>query len=242
MSEMVETKKKHILALVLAIFVLLLAAGYLVAFVLVTAGQFLFCTAACAAIGITILILRKKAVSGSVKAANALSAVSILSVFALVVIIYIGNMGFPVTSHTPWRYQYLNYYSRNDHKAPAGFPGSIPDSARDYEYEFFPSVLQGRGHIALTYRADEEYTEVLRNDLESEAELVFPLSELDEVNERLAAEDPDDHFRGLGMYFGDIGTTHPDSTVYVVYSNYDTHFPHTDAVFIDGDYVFFSHW
>lgn len=147
---------------------------------------------------------------------------------------------FPVSSNQAWKYKALYEYTFYRESAPDFIPTEIPSSATEFHYEFLPSFLQGQGHISLEFRADQEYVDNLKKELEVRATDSFKISNIDAFNAKISAEDPNNPLRGYDMYWGDARTDHPYGTVYVLSSNYNIHHNRTSAIIIDGDYVFFS--
>lgn len=152
----------------------------------------------------------------------------------------------PVNSKSKFKYPYEMTYicdSRPGRSTrPEFFPKEIPSSATDYELDFLPSIMQGQGHLTVSFKADDEYIKDLKTSLEDKAIHVVPVNEFATFNEQIHAEDPEDPFREVDLYWGKWNEEHSDGTVYILSTNYYSHHPHTDAVIIDGNYVFFSNY
>lgn len=152
----------------------------------------------------------------------------------------------PINSTSKFKYPYEMAYICDSRPGkstrPEFFPKEIPSSATDYELDFLPSLMQGQGHLTVSFKADDEYIEDLKSSLEDKAIHIVPVKEFGAFNEQIHSEDPEDPFREVNLYWGKWNEEHPNGTVYIISTNYYSHHPHTDAVIIDGDYVFFTNY
>lgn len=152
----------------------------------------------------------------------------------------------PINSTSKFKYPYEMAYICDSRPGkstrPEFFPKEIPSSATDYELDFLPSLMQGQGHLTVSFKADDEYIEDLKSSLEDKAIHIVPVKEFGAFNEQIHSEDPEDPFREVDLYWGKWNEEHPNGTVYIISTNYYSHHPHADAVIIDGDYVFFTNY
>ena len=143
----------------------------------------------------------------------------------------------PVAVNTSWQYPIALKYSNSFKAIDTVLPEELPGSAKDVYFEFMPTILQGAGHIAVGFTADETYVKDLEDEVRSQAVHIGKYNEYGCLE--LSNQDPGSD-KVVYLWEGDIREKHPDATVYVIYSNYDWNHPHSKAVFIDGNYVFFS--
>lgn len=148
-------------------------------------------------------------------------------------ILFWGAFHMPVSAYTSWQYPLALKY--------AEFPGSdsflpreLPSSARHVRFDFMPTILQGDGHIAVGFYADDEYVKNLENELKGSAMHVVNYNELGNLNNSFKNGEI------IHLYDSGISHDHPDAKVYILYTDYDWNHPSSKAVFVDGDYVFFS--
>lgn len=150
-----------------------------------------------------------------------------------------GAFHMPVTVGTAWRYPVALRYAYEGRPPFEFFPEELPSSAEKVSFEFLPSMLQGTGHVTLRFYADENYIEELKDRLEDEAMYVTDFEGLNEINENL------ENYDVISFYSVDEGelleVKHPDAQIYILYTNYNWNHPHSRAVFIDGDFVFFEY-
>lgn len=141
----------------------------------------------------------------------------------------------PVAVNTSWQYPIALKYSNSFKTIDTVLPEELPGSAKDVYFEFMPTILQGAGHIAVGFTADETYVKDLEAKLKTQA------IHTGSYNKYGGLELTNlDNNKAVYLWQGNIREEHPDATVYVIYSNYDWNHPHSKAVFIDGNYVFFS--
>ncbi|MGN0594530.1 MAG: hypothetical protein ACI4I6_05180 [Hominimerdicola sp.] len=102
--------------------------------------------------------------------------------FALTLIIFcLIFTGFPPYLHSTAKWKYpvqkvvLNLYSNIT--VPDYFPKKIPESAEDYHFDYFPSMLQGTGHVSMTFKADSETILEYEEQFSEQAVMSFDLSE-----------------------------------------------------------------
>lgn len=171
---------------------------------------------------------------------NPLLGWSIAFLIALSInIFFISNIHMPVSTNIKWRYPQALKYACDYDTSAEFLPWELPDSAHDVHFEFMPTILQGGGHMCVGFKADEEYINDLRNRLESEAKYVVAYRDMQSLSDEIVKENPE-YSSGITVFEGTIREDHPDATVYVLYTNYNWNHPHGQAVFISGDYVFFS--
>ena len=164
-------------------------------------------------------------------------SVSFLIVFVLSTLFW-GQFRMPISVTSRWQYPMAMKYAYGFQTASTFLPEELPSSARDVRYDFFPTILQGDGHVCVEFTADEVYVTELSNRLETEAMYVINYGELDSLNAALNTEDSD--YKKITLWEGSFGEEHPDSTVYIIDTNYYWNHPRYKAVFIDGNHVFFS--
>ena len=164
-------------------------------------------------------------------------------VLAFTALIWLVLLLLPTHSYLKYQYpfdmKYISLHSLSKN-TPDFFPERIPSNASDYEFDFLPTILQGQGHLTVGFSADDEYIDELKSSLEGQAKYIVPIEEFSSLNERIRNEEPDDPLRGIELYWGDCLNEHSNGTLYIIDTNYYTHHPHTKAVIVDENYVFFS--
>lgn len=163
-------------------------------------------------------------------------SVSFLIIFVLSTLFW-GQFHMPISVTSRWQYPMALKYAYG-FTAADFLPEELPSSAKDIRYDFFPSILQGDGHVCVEFTANEDYVKELSNRLETEAMYVIKYRELDSLNATLNTEESD--YKIITLREGSFGKEHPDATVYIINTNYDWNHPRIKAVFIDGIHVFFS--
>ena len=147
----------------------------------------------------------------------------------------------PLKISTKWQYPIALSYVFGSPSKSKLLPKELPESAEDVRFEFMPSFLQGTGHVSVGFTADDGYIQNLKVKLAKESMHITEHSELGELNDSLPSEDSDyGGYKYISLWEGNIRDEHPDATIYILYTNYNWNHPSSKAVFIDGNYVFFS--
>ena len=147
----------------------------------------------------------------------------------------------PFIIKTKWQYPAALTYVYGSVNKSTVLPQKLPESAENINCEFLPTMLQGSGHMCVEFTADDSYIQNLKDELKSDSMYIVKYCELGELNASLPAEDSDyGGFKEISLWEGSFTKEHPDATVYIIYTNYNWNHPRSKAVFIDGNYVFFS--
>lgn len=152
-------------------------------------------------------------------------------------IFFWGMFHMPVYVYSSWQYPIALSYSNDFKSVDSILPEELPESARDVRFEFMPTILQGGGHTAVGFTADEDYVKDLEDKLKTQA---IHTGTFNEYGGLILTNMEEDSDKGVYLWEGNIHEEHPDAKVYVTYSNYNWNHPHSKAIFIDGNYVFFS--
>ena len=148
-------------------------------------------------------------------------------------ILFWGMFHMPVSVYTSWQYPMALRYTEFP-RYQTIMPRELPKSARDVHFDFMPTILQGSGHTALGFTADDEYVKNLENELKGSAMYVVEYKNLDNLNHSLKNNEV------INLYDSGIRNSHPDATAYILYTNYNWNHPRSKTVFIDGNFVYFS--
>ena len=149
-----------------------------------------------------------------------------------------GMFVLPIKVYTRWQYPLALEYATNN----TFLPEKLPDSAENIEFDFMPTILQGGGHVAVGFTADDEYVAELTDRLNDEAVIIRNYGSSDSTYYKFAEDQAEVEagHKNIVLYEGKIRTEHPNSTAYIIETNFDWNHPHSNVVFIDGNYVFFS--
>ncbi|MBO7451598.1 MAG: hypothetical protein J6U54_14625 [Clostridiales bacterium] len=156
-------------------------------------------------------------------------------------VLFWGLFHMPVSTNRKWQYPFAMKYTYDSDKAPEFIPAKLPDSADDFHFEFLPTILQGTGHVGVSFTADESYINELKAKLEGEAMYVVDYDKLGDLNASLDSDESDyGGYKYIALWEYNVPDEHPNATVYILDTNYNWNHPHSKAVFIDGNYVLFS--
>lgn len=149
-----------------------------------------------------------------------------------------GMFHMPVGAYTKWQYPFAYSYSYG-RSTDVFLPRQLPASAKNIHFEFIPTVMQGSGWISVEFTADEAYVKDLEERFK-DSKYVVKIKDLGKLNQEIDETDPT--FGTITLQGEEeMAEKHPDATVYIVYSNGNFNHPRSKAVFIDGNYVKFSH-
>ena len=138
-------------------------------------------------------------------------------------------MTFGIITPFKWQYRFQMMYIMTEGVPPKYFPDSIPHGAKGYRLEFLPTIMQGDGHLNVSFK-DAEYVSEVSENIRSRSLQTYTLSEY-----------PDCY---LGMEWpievpSSVRTEHPDGEIYFLSSNNYGNHPRGTAVIIDDDFIMY---
>ena len=149
------------------------------------------------------------------------------------IFIFCGLGASPISGGAPWQFNAQMKYTDHYFRSSDYFISELPDGITDYYFDFLPSILQGSGHKAVSFRAPSDYVESLTSDVTDKA---VEIHSFDECSDTVFSSVGD-----VDFYCPvNVRAEHPNATVYILDTNRYPHRPHSTAVIIDGDFVLFS--
>ena len=149
------------------------------------------------------------------------------------IFLFCGLGASPISGGAPWQFKTQMMYTDRYFSSSEFFISELPDGISDYYFDFLPSILQGNGHRAVSFRAPADYVDSLTAEVTDKA---VEIHTFDECSNSLFASVGDvDFYCPL-----DVRAEHPGAAIYILDTNRYPHRPHSTAVIIDGDFVLFS--